>query len=464
MANLTLTSPTYTTGKFGNCINGGYGQFVSDLIPINLSFTIEAWMQLAAAPGSVKIFTAQNNAFYLGVTSAGFATAQYGSSTLAVTLSGSVNICDGVFHHVALTVDVNNGATLWVDGVSVATNANTPLQAGVQTTRLGTFDVNSFRSSGSSAFDWTGLTDEVALFNYVKYTAGFTPNASAYAGTEQGLLNLWHLDNNGTDSKATATATAIVVSAPRLGANTVAQTYNVSANGAITGTVVVTPAGSGGTFSPTTVSISSGSPTASFTFTPTSTGVKSITVTNDGGLANPAAMPLTVVAVGGYFAQDNAAFLYSPYNWLVNSTEAKTINSGAYFRVRFNGYNAELKFDISNNTAPIPKISYRVDGGPWQRQNIASSINLLMPLGTNNLEHLLEVMVDATSEQVLRWTGGQPSAVKFKGLVASSLVVTAPKRRKKNLIIYGDSITEGVRTRNITNTTSLYVILIENSL
>jgi hypothetical protein len=30
---------------------------------------------------------------------------------------------------------------------------------------------------------------------------------------------------------------------------------------------------------------------------------------------------------------DNAAILYSPFNWAVTSHNAKTINSGAYFKV-----------------------------------------------------------------------------------------------------------------------------------
>lgn len=67
--------------------------------------------------------------------------------------------------------------------------------------------------------------------------------------------------------------------------------------GAITGTVVVTPSdGGGGTFSPTSVSLSSGTTSATFTYTPTSTGAKSISVSNNGGLTNPSAITYTVAA------------------------------------------------------------------------------------------------------------------------------------------------------------------------
>jgi len=36
-------------------------------------------------------------------------------------------------------------------------------------------------------------------------------------------------------------------------------------------------------------------------------------------------------------SMDNAAILYSPFNWGVSAKSAKTINSGAYFKVLFWG-------------------------------------------------------------------------------------------------------------------------------
>lgn len=63
----------------------------------------------------------------------------------------------------------------------------------------------------------------------------------------------------------------------------------------ITGSVVVTPSDSagGGTFSPTTVTLTQGSPTATFTYTAGSTGAKTISVTNNGGLTNPSDITFT---------------------------------------------------------------------------------------------------------------------------------------------------------------------------
>lgn len=98
--------------------------------------------------------------------------------------------------------------------------------------------------------------------------------------------------NTALDGAGAATATTLT--GPASGTTGVASTnFTVGANGTITGTVTVTPgdAANGGTFTPTTVAISSGTPTATFTYTPASTGVKTISISDDGGLTD--ATPLS---------------------------------------------------------------------------------------------------------------------------------------------------------------------------
>lgn len=101
-----------------------------------------------------------------------------------------------------------------------------------------------------------------------------------------------------------AAATATTLSGPSSGTVSVASSnFTVGANGTITGTVTVTPgdAGNGGTFTPTTVAISSGTPTATFTYTPASTGVKTISISDDGGLTDATPLNYTSnAAASGY--------------------------------------------------------------------------------------------------------------------------------------------------------------------
>lgn len=99
-----------------------------------------------------------------------------------------------------------------------------------------------------------------------------------------------------------AAATATTLSGPSSGTVSVASTnFTVGANGTITGTVTVTPAdgGAGGTFTPTTVAISSGTPTGTFTYTPASTGVKTISISDDGGLTDASTIAYTSNAAAG---------------------------------------------------------------------------------------------------------------------------------------------------------------------
>jgi hypothetical protein len=72
--------------------------------------------------------------------------------------------------------------------------------------------------------------------------------------------------------------------------------------------------------------------------------------------------------------------------------------------------------------------------------------------GAQNRKHLLEVIVKSTSETLARWSSSA-TMVTITGIdIDASGTVTAPVRRSKNILIYGDSITEGVRTKNNTAT------------
>lgn len=94
------------------------------------------------------------------------------------------------------------------------------------------------------------------------------------------------------------TATQTTLSGPTSGQTGVASTaFTVGANGTIVGTVTITPSAGDGTFSPTSVTISSASPTATFTYTPASAGVKTISISDDGGLTDAASLTYTASSV-----------------------------------------------------------------------------------------------------------------------------------------------------------------------
>ena len=143
---------------------------------------------------------------------------------------------------------------------------------------------------------------------------------------------------------------------------------------------------------------------------------------------------------------DSAAIVYSPYNWVVSASSAKTINPGAYFRLLFTG-NATLLTNSSAAAVLPSQVWTRVDGGPLVQHTLPRGPgSIAVPLGppySATDHHLAEVIVKSSTETEDRWLQ-QTTAAVFTGIIADA--VSAPVRRPLNVLIYGDSITEGVRT------------------
>lgn len=97
---------------------------------------------------------------------------------------------------------------------------------------------------------------------------------------------------------AIVTPTAITLSGPTDGIiSTASSNYSVNTDGVRSASVVVAPTPVANvTFTPSSVTLAAGTSPATFTATSTTTGAKSIAVTNNGGLANPSAITFTVAA------------------------------------------------------------------------------------------------------------------------------------------------------------------------
>jgi lysophospholipase L1-like esterase len=161
---------------------------------------------------------------------------------------------------------------------------------------------------------------------------------------------------------------------------------------------------------------------------------------------------------GSSIAPNNAAIFYSPYGWNVTSTAAQTIDAGAYFKTLFSGSSLTLNFNVTNNSTPLSEIYYRVDGyeaqTPWIEATVASTITVTLPTNTSQYPfHLIEVTVKSTSQTINRWNSPSNTVVVFSGLtLGAGQTVSAPVVLSHNMLVLGDSITEGVRTVNQTAT------------
>lgn len=106
-----------------------------------------------------------------------------------------------------------------------------------------------------------------------------------------------------------AAATALTLPGPPTsgGVGVASTNFTVTANGALSANVNVTPSdgGAGGTFTPSTVVLEPGAVSDTFTYTPASSGAKTVSITNDGGLTNPASV--TYTATGATAVQFNTA-------------------------------------------------------------------------------------------------------------------------------------------------------------
>lgn len=147
-------------------------------------------------------------------------------------------------------------------------------------------------------------------------------------------------------------------------------------------------------------------------------------------------------------APNDANIVYSPYNWDVNGTRAKTINAGAYLKARFSGGYAglTLNFDVSGLTAPNPWIKYRVDGGAWTKAQVSASVNVAVPSENSWGIHTLEVVVQATSEFVTRWSP-QNAHVSLTSISGTGLSPTLTTQKATlNALVFADSIGEGYKS------------------
>jgi hypothetical protein len=214
-------------------------------------------------------------------------------------------------------VGTSTGATTATAGATTDTATGT-MYAIVSTvaTAPTVAEIQAGQQSGGTAAAWSGSQAIISTGSKTFSVTGLTAGTTYYAHVQ-------HRDGSSTDSAvvtsaafttSAAGATAVTMTGPNTGtAGTPSTNFTVGANGAITGTVTVTPAdgGAGGTFTPASVAISSGTPSATFTYTALSAGAKTISATNDGGLTNPANITYTASAAVKYTRIDTTDPIYS---------------------------------------------------------------------------------------------------------------------------------------------------------
>jgi hypothetical protein len=285
----------------------------------------------------------------------------------------------------------------------------------------------------------------------VTFTPSTTGTASLTSTNSGSLTNPSALSYSVSSSSATAYSSSLSSASGTVGTPV---TITFTGNGPSTATITPSVSGVSGTFSPTTVNLN-GTTGVTVTFTPSATGTATINSTNSGSLSNPSSLTYTV-NTSGTIAPNNSAFVYSPYNWLVTGSYAKSINPGAYWRIQVdNTTTCAIGLNLGAGT-PYSECWARVDAGSWQEYvpsaSGAQTWSLTMPSASvdTSLDHLIEFVFKSETETTDRWNS-QSTALEFTGLTLDSgATVTAAVRRKYTILLYGTSISEGIRKNGYT--------------
>ena len=285
---VTMTGPsTGSTGQASsNFTVGGNYDIVTDIVvtPDDNSgggtFTPTSVTLTTGSPTGTFTYTAASN----------------GAKTISATNdSGLTNPANITFTSstpaIAPTASITS---IVVDGQSVTVNlntANTPVSGLATITATGGEAVSQGPiavtiGSGTATVTFTGLLSGT----YAIPTVTVTNTGGTNAATGGSIVTILGISGQ-PESGASENAATITLSAPRLGFVAVATTAITIAapSGAISGDVIITPSdgGDGGTFTPSTITVNSGSRSGTMTYTAASSGSKTLSFTNNGGLTNP---------------------------------------------------------------------------------------------------------------------------------------------------------------------------------
>lgn len=143
--------------------------------------------------------------------------------------------------------------------------------------------------------------------------------------------------------------------------------------------------------------------------------------------------------------------LLAPYVWYAGDGYVESIHPGAYLRAEWTGTYLDLEVDVSHHAgaslgaSDYPTLRWRVDDEPWQdRRLVSTDARVRLAAGAAPGAHTVEVryLRPAAATTVQRWTGALAS-LRLVALWANG-AVTAPEPRSRQMLVYADSIGEGV--------------------
>lgn len=149
------------------------------------------------------------------------------------------------------------------------------------------------------------------------------------------------------------------------------------------------------------------------------------------------------------FPANDPNLYYSPFAWLVTPKSAATINSAAYVKFLVSGTFLNFRFDASHMVTPGSQVYWKVDNGPMTPSLVLDTVSVSFP--PNNTAatvpfHTVELLVKSSTERANRWTAAGNSTRIILTAIETDGELAPWMPSDVNVLIYGDSITEGVLT------------------
>ena len=160
--------------------------------------------------------------------------------------------------------------------------------------------------------------------------------------------------------------------------------------------------------------------------------------------------------VAVWLAPDSSQIRYSPRNWDLTKLpyEATTICAGSFFEFSLNAsaeagaVSATFGFEMRGITKPLPTLAVYLDGGAPTFYPMAAAVTAALGTPAPGA-HTVRVVLANLSESLEHWTRPYRTGMLFNGLELSGAAVgPTPAAPAKRILFVGDSITQGVRTRN----------------
>ena len=216
--NLTIVEGTFVTGKFGQGLqlsgnsNGsgtpGSAAVSSGRIPQTGAFSVGLFFKRNGNPSHLEILVSQASFFRMAIQTNGQMDATFGGANGILLVTTSPVVTDNAWHYAEFVfTGATNGtsvsAKVYLDGTLLNSTTLTESASSADRAAAGEYLAFGRFSNSANFYNFAGVVDEAAV--WTGDHGGVAPTA-AISNTATGLVNLYHFDGDGNDSKATSSS------------------------------------------------------------------------------------------------------------------------------------------------------------------------------------------------------------------------------------------------------------------